>query len=106
MDPLARAIEACRVLTGRMLDAAERGDWQSVASLDAERRACFEGMTVTASHPEALERGLEAFRAILTDDARLRDRALAARDRALNDLRKVRGRRHGQARYREQAEGC
>lgn len=105
MDPIARAIDACRVLTTRMLEAAERGDWQNVASLDAERRACFDGVALAASDPLTLESGLEALRAILALDARLRDQALDARDRALNDLRKVRGRRRGQARYRELALG-
>lgn len=105
MDPVAHTVDTCLRLTTRMLEAAERDDWQTVAELDAERRACFDGVALSDSGAEALEYALQMLRTTLTLDGQLRERAIAARDKALHDLREIRARRHGQARYRAQSLG-
>jgi hypothetical protein len=103
MEPVAQAIAECRALTVRMLEAAEGGAWGTVAELDAQRRPCFEGTDVAALPVESLERVLGEFRALMAMDGRLRDLAAGARQSALGELRQVRGRQQGRARYHELA---
>jgi len=96
-----RAIQACADITSRMLAAAEAGDWGTVAELDAERRPCFEGVDLMALDDAELRPMLEGLRALVAMDGRLSAWADEARQGALEDLRRARGRARGSKRYEQ-----
>jgi len=94
-----QAIDACTDLTRRMLAAAEAGEWRTVAELDAERRPCFEGVDLAALDDGELAPILECLRALVAMDGRLSAWADEARQGALEDLRRARGRARGSKHY-------
>jgi hypothetical protein len=96
-----QAIDACTDLTGRMLDAAEAGEWDTVAELDVERRPCFDGVDLAALEDAELAPILERLRALVAMDGRLSSRVGEARQTALEDLRRARGRARGSKRYEQ-----
>jgi len=96
-----QAIDVCADITQRMLAAAEAGDWESVATLDAERRPCFDGVDLTDLDDGELVPLLERLRALVAMDGRLGTLAEAARQTALEELRRARGRVRGSKRYEQ-----
>lgn len=103
MNAFAQAIDSCRDLTSRMIDAARGGDWDTVSSLDQQRRPCFAGLDVASLDMGDLEKSLDGFRALMAMDGQLRSMAESARSQAIGELRQARGRQRATARYHDQA---
>lgn len=96
-----QAIDACAELTGRMLAAAEAGEWETVAELDAVRRPCFQGVDLAVLDDADLAPTLERLRALVAMDGRLSRQAGEARQQALEALRRARGQARGSKRYEQ-----
>lgn len=93
------AVAACHELTLTMVDAAAAEDWASVESLDGERRRWAEDLKLELRSGVDLPASLAAVRALVEADGRLRALAQEARQGALDELRRVRGKAKASAQY-------
>lgn len=99
--PALPAVEACHSLTLAMLDAAAAADWAAVETLDEERRRWTDDLQQELHGDADLPARLTALRALVKMDARLQALAQEARQAALNDLRRVRGKAKASAEYQD-----
>jgi len=100
-SPALPALAACHRLTRAMLDAAAAVDWAAVETLDVERRHWIDDLEQELQGDAPLPASLEGLRALVKMDARLQALAQEARQAALNDLRRVRGKAKASAEYHE-----
>lgn len=100
-DPALPAVAACHTLTMAMLDAAAAADWASVESLDEERRRWVNDLESELRDDVDLPDRLEALRALVEADDRLKALAQEARQDRLIELRRVRGKAKASAQYQD-----
>jgi flagellar protein FliT len=71
------SFKSISVLTGKMVNAAESGDWNGLASLEQNCRAQVEELKLlkegTLMQPATKKEKVEVIKKILADDARIRE---------------------------------
>ncbi len=108
MDPVlpeaavADALARCLALTGAARDAAAHQDWEAVGRLQQERETILVRVPFERLSPDAAARTAPRLRELLASDRDLVRCAAAARSAVLDELRQVRRRRDGSARYQTQ----
>lgn len=78
-ERVIRTYEALSGITGRMLEAATRGQWEELVLLEQQCRSLIEELKAggeTPLPPEQQRRKAELLRKVLADDARIRDLTL------------------------------
>ncbi len=99
--PPAPAMEEILALCRRMLECAERGDWDAVTDHELERRERLERYFSAAPVLGGSVGLAEAIRGIVTIDQRILTLGQARRNEIVASLRTLENGRRGAAAYRE-----
>lgn len=94
------ALSRCLTLTRAAREAAEQHDWEGVSRLQGEREGVLAVAAFDHLDAEAAGRLAPRLRELVEADQDLVRCAAEARRAVLGELRRVRGRREGSARYR------